>query len=107
MPKITEKDLIDLSELLMELIWMPNKADANPLASRLRYRAHNFTYEDFNDRDLLFKAIGCAEAAAGDARRKEYWIREYEPVWFDFESSIMNKLAMRRSEKNYCDAFSM
>jgi hypothetical protein len=95
MDKITEKDLIEMGESLMELIWMPNKADANPLASRIRHRAHNFSYEDFKDRELLFVAIGHAEAAAGDARRKEYWIREYEPVWNHFESSIMNKLASK------------
>ena len=29
MSKMTEKDLIDLNEALWEVIWMPNKADAN------------------------------------------------------------------------------
>lgn len=95
MRKITEKDLNDLNELLWDLIWMPNKADANPLAARLRYRCHNYIYDSFRDREVLFTAIGLAESAAGDARRKEYWIREFEPVWFRFETRILHQIANR------------
>lgn len=99
MSKIAEKDLLNLTESLYELAWMPNKADANPLAARLRYTAHNHEYESFKDREALFEAISVAESAAGDARRKEHWLRQLDSIWIPLESRLMESIAFSRSRE--------
>ncbi|KYG63805.1 hypothetical protein AZI86_13355 [Bdellovibrio bacteriovorus] len=93
MSKISEKDLLYFADELYRLAWMPNKADANPLNSQLRQRAHNLQYESFSDRESLFKAIEYAEAASGDARRKEHWLRQLDAVWIVLESRLMEQIA--------------
>lgn len=97
MSKITEKELFYFADELYRLAWMPNKADANPLNSRLRQKAHNLEYEHFDDREALFKAIEYAESAAGDARRKEYWLRQLDAVWIMLESRLMEQIASANS----------